>query len=339
MQGRPTDAELFSAIYEIVTAQGREAALFGDARQGASEFFDRSLVLGTFPVLYFEFPLLGEPYLDMLAIYEHVPANPRFAPGGGYGYQEVFDWYGGLDAARRAAIGIELDLSQGVTEQGGLYFQQRGELALLREFLATVGQGQRSDAYTRMQQRMPRGWKAAYVGLFPAREGTPMRLGGYLSEPMRRLCSEDPSFMASRFEEMGFLAYDRPMLERCASLMGLTPGIDFQFDLDPDGNLLDTFGLSLSFGRCKLSEVDECFSRGYGAQVMGMLQGWGLADRRWELIPKMTFARGITFERLDGSRGRLVMCVRLNYAKVKFVGSQMQAAKFYLAATVEELPA
>lgn len=339
MQGRPTDAELFSAIYGLLAARGREAALFGNARQGACEFFDRSLVPGAFPVLYFEFPLLGDPYLDMLAIYEQLPANPRFAPGGGYGYQEVFDWYGGLDAAHQTAIGIELDLSQGITEQGGLYFQQRGKLALLREFLATVGQEQRSNAYLRMQRRMPRGWKTAYVGLFPAREGTPMRLGGYLSEPMRRLCSEDPSFMASRFDEMGFLAYDRPMLERCSSLMGLVPGVDFQFDLDPDGNLLDTFGLSLSFGRCKLGEVDECFSSGYGAQVMGMLQGWGIADGRWELIPEMTFARGIVFERPDGSRGHLAMFVRLNYAKVKFVEGQMQAAKFYLAATVEELPA
>ena len=339
MQGKPTDAELFSALYGILAAQGREAALFGDARQGACEFFDRSLVLGAFPVLYFEFPLLGEPYLDMLAIYEQVPANPRFARGGGYGYQEAFDWYGNLDADQRAAIGIELDLSQGVTEQAGLYFQQRGELALLREFLATVGQEWRSDAYLRMRQRMPRGWNAAYVGLFPAREGTPTRLGGYLSKPVHRLCSEDPSFLAARFDDMGFSAYDRPMLEWCASLMSLVPGIDFQFDLDPDGNLLDTFGLSLSFGRCGLGEVRECFSHGYGARVMEMLQGWGLADERWELIPEMPFARGITFERPDGSKGKLAMFVRLNYAKVKFVEGQVQPAKFYLAATVEELPA
>lgn len=338
MRNRPTDAELFSAIYATLAADGREMALFGNARQAACRFFDRSLVRGAFPVVYFEFPLRDEPYLDMLAIYERIPAEPRFGPGDGYGYQPAFDWFGGLDAAQRAAIGIELDLSQGVTEQGGIYFQQRGRLTLLREFLATVGQEQRGEAYLRMQQRMPRGWKPAYVGLFPAREGTPMRLGGYLSEPMHERCSVDPTFLAARFDEMGFAAYDQRMLEWCSELMGLVPAIDFQFDIGVDGSLLDTFGLSLSFGRCSQREVSECFSRGYGAQVMGRLQRWGLADGRWEHIPRMLFARGIAYERPDGSEGRLALFVRLNYAKVKFVGGQAQAAKFYLAASVKELP-
>ena len=53
----------------------------------------------------------------------------------------------------------------------------------------------------------------------------------------------------------------------------------------------------------------------------------------------MSFARGVTFERSDGCKGLLAMYVPLNYAKVKFVKGQMQPAKFYLAATVEELPA
>ena len=334
MRGRPTSAELFDAIYAAMAAQGRGSELFGDAREAARLFAARSLISDMFPVWYFEFPLMGEPALDLLAIYERIPAGSRFAPGGGYGYQGAFDWFGKLDVAQRAAMGIELDLSQGVTDQAGIYFQQRGGLTLLRAFLDVVGQERRADGYLQMQRRMPRGWPPAYVGLFPTRVGSPMRLGGYLSEPSRRRCAEMPAFLASRFDAMGFAAYDGRMIEQCATLMGLSPAVDFQFDLAPDGTLTDVFGLSLSFGRCKPREVEACFACGYGAQVMETLQGWGLADERWRLIPQATFAKGLTYEGHDGHKGKLAVCVRLNYAKVKFAGGVPQVAKFYLAAMV-----
>ncbi len=337
MQSKPSDAELFDGIYAAVTAQGRGAALFGDAREAARLFFARSSVPGAFPVLYLEFPLLGEPYLDLLSIYEHIPVGASFFPGGGYGYQAAFDWFSSLDAARKAAIGIELDLSQGVTEQAGLYFQQRKGLTLLREFLQTIGQQHRADAYLQMQERMPRGWPPSYVGLFPARVGTPMRLGGYLSKPTHRFCSSDAAILAAQFDEIGFKAYDDRMLEQCSSLMGLVPFVDFQFDLGVDGSLTSTFGLSLSFSHCRPREVGACFSQGYGAQMMELLGGWGLVDERWRLIPKMTFARGITYEDEEGRIGRLAIYVHLNYAKVKFVDGVAQLAKFYLTASVREL--
>lgn len=337
MRGRLAGTELFDATYADVVAHGRGEELFGDVREAARLFFSRVWLPETLPVLYLEFPLRDDPYLDLLAIYEQVPVGARFSTGGGYGYQAAFDWFSGLDASQKAAMGIELDLSRGITEQGGIYFQQRKGLSLLDDFLATVDQGWRADAYRQMSDRMPRGWPPSYVGLFPSRLGTPMRMGGYLSKPMHRRCQGDPAFLGSRLSQMGFSAHDRTMLERCASLMGLVPAVDFQFDLAPDGSLTDTFGLSLSFGRCALREVGECFSSGYGAQVMGLLEGWGLADDRWRLIPSMTFAKGVCLRNRDGREERLAICVRLNYAKVKFVEGVAQAAKFYLAATVEEL--
>lgn len=337
MRKRPTDIELFDALYATLTAQGRGNALFGDARETARQFFAHSLITGAFPVLYFEFPLLGRPALDMLSIYRRVPSEARFASEGGYGYQAVLDWFARLDAGQEPAMGIELDLSQGITEQAGIYFQQRRGMTAFRGFLAEIGEERRTEAYLHLQERMPRGWQAAYAGLFPGREGTPMRLGGYLSEPTRLRCSSDPAFLASRFDLIGFEAYDAPMLERCATLMGLVPAIDVQFDIGLDGSLLDTFGLSLSFGRLRTGEVDACFTRGYAAKVMGLLQGWGLADERWRTIAAMPFAQGLAYENGDGHERRLALYARLNYAKVKFVNGVAQTAKFYLAATAKEL--
>ena len=175
------------------------------------------------------------------------------------------------------------------------------------------------------------------MGLFPARPDTPLRLGGYLSGPSRQRCAADPAFLGSRFDLMGFSAYDGDMLARCAQLMGLVPAVDFQFDLLPQGSLGSTFGLSLSFGGCRPSDVGACFAEGYGAQLMRLLEAWGLVDERWRLIADTVSARGVSYEREDGSTGRLATSVRLNFAKVKFVGAVPRTAKFYLVLSVQDL--
>lgn len=338
---KPSRTELFEALYDAVAAQGRGAALLGDSEADALAFFRRTLIGGDFPAVYLEFPLAGEPCLDLLSIYDRVPSGAAFASGAGFGYQQTFDWFAGTatDRELRTAIGIELDLSQGVADHAGIYLQQRGMTQLVRPFLQTVGAEGRADAYRGMAERMPRGWPAAYVGLFPARPGTPLRLGGYLSEPSRKRCAADPAFLGSRFDLMGFEAYDAGMLDCCSRLMGLAPAVDFQFDLMPDGSLSHTFGLSLSFGGCRPGDVAACFSQGHGAAVMGLLEQWGLADARWRLIPDTVFARSIDCQRADGSAVRLAASVLLNFAKVKFVDGSAQTAKFYLVMMVRELGA
>ena len=127
------------------------------------------------------------------------------------------------------------------------------------------------------------------------------------------------------------------MLSRCGTLLSLAPSVDFQFDIMPDGSLGDTFGLSLSFNEAKPRETRECMSSGYGAQLMHVLQGWGLADGRWKKIAGAAYARSVGFEREDGTEGRFALCVRLNYAKVKFTSCEPRPAKFYLTCISGEL--
>lgn len=331
-----TRGELFDALYATASADGRGAALFGGGGAEARAFFDRVLWGDGFPDMYLEFPLKGEPALDLLAIYERLTEGSSFASGSGYGYQELFAWFSHVDAPE-ASIGLELDLSQGMADQAGAYLQHRGDLGLARDFLGHVGAAERAAAYEAQARRMPHGWDAAYVGLFPARAGSPVRLGGYLSEPSRRRCSQDPAFLGSRFDLIGFEAYDQSMLERCALLMGMVPAVDFQFDLTAEGSLGPTFGLSLSFSRLAMREVEACFRDGYAAQVMGTLEGWGLADGRWRLIAGAPLARLVEYEDERGQERRTLVCVRLNYAKVKFVDAVPRTAKFYLVLAAKDL--
>ena len=63
----------------------------------------------------------------------------------------------------------------------------------------------------------------------------------------------------------------------------------------------------------------------------------GLADDRWKLLAGAPFALYLPFRREDGSEGRFTLCLRYNFAKVKFRNGEAQPAKFYLIGNAGEL--
>ena len=337
---KPTQMEAFDAMYAIAAADGRGEALFGDSIDLAREAYEKTLIGDGYPGAYLEFPLLGEPCLDLLSVHARIEPGSRFAPGAGFGYQPMCDWFARVcDKGEEISCGIELDLSVGETERAGAYLQQRRHTELIGPFLASVGEHERTQGYLDVLERMPQGWPPAYVGLFPGREGTPLRIGGYLGAEERRHCADDPMHLAAAFDAIGFSAYDRAMLERCAEFMQLAPSVDFQFDIMPDGSLGDTFGLSLSFNEARPRQAKECMGSGYGAKLMEALEGWGLADSRWRLIADAAFARHVPFAREDGSEGRFGIAIRFNYAKIKFSACNPRPAKFYLVLASSEVDA
>ena len=337
---KPSQMEAFDALYAIAAGDGRGDALFGNSIELARPAYERTLIGSGYPQAYLEFPLLGEPCFDLLSVHGSVEPGSRFAPGAGFGYQGMLDWFSGVrESTESISCGIELDTSTGETERAGVYLQQRKRHNLVAPFLESVGESGRTQSYLDALARMPEGWPPSYVGLFPGRPGTPMRIGGYMDSDELARCGGDPAHLGEQFRQIGFEAFDAPMLARCAEFMQLAPSVDFQFDIMPDGSLGDTFGLSLSFNETKPRQARECMETGYGARLMEALQSWGLADERWKLIAGAAFARHVGYERDDGTEGRFALCVKFNYAKVKFRGGQAQPAKFYLTCIAGDLEA
>ena len=335
---KPTQMQAFDALYAIAADDGREEALFGSSIELACPAFEKTIIGEGYPSPYLEFPLLGEPCFDLLSVHAHVEPGARFADGAGFGYQPMYDWFESIcNKEGTVSCGIELDLSTGETERAGVYFQQRKHTELIGPFLESIGEQARLASYTDVLERMPEGWPPAYIGLFPGRAGTPLRIGGYMGANELARCAETPAHLGECFRHIGFEAFDDEMLERCSEFMRLVPAVDFQFDIMPDGTLGDTFGLSLSFNETKPRQASECMESGYGADVMRLLESWELADERWKLIADAAFARHIPFEREDGSEGRFALCVLFNYAKIKFTGGAPRPAKFYLLMNAKEL--
>ena len=338
--GKPSQMTVFDALYSIAAGDGRGEALFGNSYDLARNAYERTLIGDGYPAAYIEFPLLGSPGFDLLSVHGSVQPGSRFAPGAGFGYQAMLDWFSDVrDANVNASCGIELDTSAGETERAGVYLQYRKHRNLIAPFLDSIGEGARTESFLSVANRMPEGWPPAYVGLFPGRAGTPMRIGGYLGYATQKACAEDPALLAAQFDQIGFSAYDNEMLSQCGVFLSLAPSIDFQFDIMPDGTLSDVFGLSLSFNEAKPREARVCMESGYGARICRTLQEWGLADERWKLIAGAAFARHVPFAREDGSQGRFALCCLFNYAKVKFAGAVAQPAKFYLRMSAGEVEA
>ena len=340
LAGKPSQMTVFDALYSMVAGDGRGEALLGNSFDIARDAYERTLIGDAYPAAYLEFPLLGPPGFDLLTVHSTMRPGSRFAPGAGFGYQAMFDWFSDVcETGVNVSCGIELDTSVGETERAGVYLQYRKHPDLIAPFLDSIGEEARTESFLTVANRMPEGWPPAYVGLFPGRAGTPLRIGGYLGQTVQKACVEDPAFLAAQFDRIGFSAYDGEMLSQCSTFLSLAPSVDFQFDIMSDGTLSDVFGLSLSFNETMPRQARACMESGYGAQICRTLQEWGLADGRWRLIAGAAFGRHVPFDREDGSQGRFALCCMLNYAKVKFAGAVAQPAKFYLRLSAGEVEA
>ena len=231
------------------------------------------------------------------------------------------------------SFGFELDTKEAELPQAAVHFQPRGHAELVRPFCEAVGEPERADLYLDLAARMPKAWRLSFFGLFRGRPGSPLRVCGYLGAHEKHCCAQDCSRLARVFDEAGFTAYDDALLSQAAELMAHAPGgLDFQFDVYPDGHLGTTFALDVQFEIQQPQAVRRAFSQGSVAEVMGMLAEWGAANERWRLAADAAFARAIPVVREDGSLGRYALSLMPQWGKVRWSDGMLQPSKLYLLA-------
>jgi hypothetical protein len=184
-----------------------------------------------------------------------------------------------------------------------------------------------------MAKRMPEGWPLSFFGMFRGRPGSPLRVCGYLSDNEKKACAKDPGRMKEVFDTVSFSAYNETMLAEISELMSVTPGsVDFQFDVYDDGSLGTVFAIDAQFAIEQPEAVFSSFTDGGGAQVMNLLERWGVADKRWWAGVQTAFARAIPAERDDGSIGRYAFTLMPNWVKARWKDTALQPSKLYLLA-------
>ncbi len=246
----------------------------------------------------------------------------------------LMDWYSGADGGPVAAsFGFELDTSREQVPMAAIHFQPREHDELVRPFFDAVGESGRADAYFDLVCRLPAGWRPQFFGLFRGRPGSPLRVCGYLSDEEQELCAHDSARLAEVLAHAGFSATNEKMLAQTRELLAAAVGdVDYQLDLYPDGTLGDTFALDVEFKMETPQAVRDSFREGPAARVMRLLEGWGVADERWRLIPQASFARSLPVERENGEQALYTLTLMPGWAKLRWRRGELQPSKFYFYA-------
>ena len=324
-----------SDAYQVLLLQaadeGRGPLLFGDCVERARNAVLPFLVGESFPDVYLEHPLAGDPFLDATILLGQIERGTRIASPAAGDHAAMLDWFAETHRQHNeVSCGFELDIKEDVLPTAAIHFQPRTHIELVRPFCEIVGEPERADLYLDLASRMPEGWPLSFFGMFRGRPGSPLRVCGYLANDEKEACMQDPGRLASAFEQIGFHAYDDAMLEQVSALMTAAPGtVDFQFDIYPDGELGSVFAIDAQFGIAQPEAVRASFESGPGAGVMELLEGWGAADGRWKTAIESAFARALPIELDDGEAGRFAFTLMPQWVKARWKDGVLQPSKLY----------
>ena len=312
-----------SMIFLQAADNGRKEILFGDSFDRAHEA-SLPLVKGMpAPSLYLEFPLLGEPFLDVTVLYGDIPE------GAVIDSPYVPDTAGMLDWCRKTRehqkefnIGFEIDTKNPDKAMSSIHLQFQTHDDLVMPFCEAIGEEQYGRLCMDVQKRMPEDWSLAAFGLFRGRPGIPFRVAGYMSDSEKIKCAGSADHLAGVLGKIGFTAHDDKMLSEVMELLKIAPrSVDYQFDVYPDGSIGDSLMIDIAIGGENGSQSRQSFENGRNAEIMHFLEGWNIVDDRWKLCGEMAFAKFLP-------TGQAVVLLP-QWVKVRWKNRKLQPAKMY----------
>ncbi|MDO4889805.1 MAG: hypothetical protein Q3963_00465 [Coriobacteriaceae bacterium] len=327
----PSNATALEVMFLQAADDGRGEVLFGQSLERARAACRPFMVGDEFPDVYFEFPLAGDPFLDITLLYSELAPGMRIDSPAAAGAEPMLDWCAGVRSDYDdVCCGFELDTKNEQLPAAAVHFQPRRHTELVAPFCEAIGEPERAHLYLDLNARMPEGWKLSFFGLFRGRPNAPLRVCGYLGDAQQKACAEDPRCIAVVFDQIGFTAYNDAMIAQIAELLARAPGTtDFQFDVFPDGRLGNVFAIDVQFGIQQPEAVREAFDTGSSGCLLRLLERWGIADSRWKLAGDAAFARAIPVQLEDGSPARFAFTLMPQWTKVRWIDGVLQPAKHY----------
>ena len=319
----------FRTAVALVARRGGAGFLGGDAGL-AADVFRRSLIGDGWPGFWLEVPLLGEPGFDLHVYYDRGKVRPgeRFGKGCGFGMQALFDWYFSNETGG-VGVGFAHDLRGGQVATGAYVNFNGRPLDDTRGFFAALGAEDVHEGAAALLDRLPGGWHPWYLGLFPARPNSGVRVGAFVPRERQAAYARDPQVLARDLDQAGFRAMDGAMLERLQAMAALPYRLELQLDAVGCGTG-DTLGADLTLKRTSAPRVCEAFSEGgAAARACALLEEWGVADRRWKRIADAAFAKAVPLPHGEDIEIARMSCLP-SFIKAKWADARPQSAKVYL---------
>lgn len=283
----------FQLIYALAARNGRDKTLFGSLGPAAFEAFVRSLASNALPELWFELPLLGEPWFDLHALVARSELDPsmEFLPQQTGGYPEVFEWFAAQEHGARQ-LALSWDTSTGNSSTPAIQLLRDGDdPSITCEFLRVAGKSDEASSYLEFHKRIPQSWYACYAGVFPQRPEHHLRVECIPSRLRQRAYARDASLLEADLRQVGILELGDTIVERCHLLASSPFQFEFQFDVQPDGSAGSTLGASVRFGPPIAGEPQVSFdAEGDAGVLMQRVEEWGLCDERWRDLGDTSFS-------------------------------------------------
>lgn len=330
----PSYYDSFRVLLLQLADNNRTETLIGANALNACKACEPFLIGQEFPNVYLEFPLLEDPFLDVTLLYKKIEPHTYIDSAAAQGTEPIIDWYSTLQPDKdNITFGVELDTSNPALPRAGVHFQPRTRQDLVEPFCKAAGEPERAKLYLDFDARLPQNWSLSYFGMFRGRPESPLRVCGYLADSVKQEAARDTRYMADVFDAVGFSAYNDAMLAGLSQLMAVAPsGLDFQFDIFPDGHLSDVFALDAQFAIEQPEQVQASFTQGAALKLMELFETWGIADSRWRYAVDATFARALPIEREDGTLGKIAFTLFPQWTKARWKAGVLQPAKLYCCA-------
>lgn len=324
---------LYDIVYALAARDGRDKALFGTCAPTAHEAFTHSMAGNAFPELWFELPLLGDPWFDLHCLTARKDLDPSmtFDASTTGGYPEVFAWFANQGPSVRQ-LALSYDVSKGVVDHPAVQLLIADtNYAVTDGFLQVAGRPDAVEAYQTFVKRLPKGWYPCYTGVFPGRLGERIRVECIPNSAQQRAYASDPDLFERDLRQTGYTGPVDTLVPRCQAMADTPFQFELQFDVTLDGAAGGTISASLRFDCPPGSEEWRAFEPdGAAGELMRKVEGWGLADDRWRLLADTAFAKRASFM----GESVLGYCFPA-FVKLKWHDGEPLDAKTYLMAGVE----
>ncbi|MBR1828919.1 MAG: hypothetical protein IJ781_05335, partial [Atopobiaceae bacterium] len=210
---------IYNIIYSLAARDGRVEALFGPTAPLALDAFVHSVPCGTFPELWFELPLLGDPWFDLhvLTSRDSLVPDMSFTAETTGGYPETFAWFARQNDVRQLALSWDVG-SRGADTPACQLLMRKGNLAESSAFFEAVNRPEAVEPYRAFVRSLPKGWFACYAGTFPNRSDAPVRVECIPTPEQQQMYAQDAGALERDLRQVGLTTLVDTLLPRCQLL-------------------------------------------------------------------------------------------------------------------------
>lgn len=326
--------DAFDVLYRLAADDGREERLFGSCAPLAREVFAHCLIGDEMPIIWYELPLAGEPRFDLHVALSRtaLAGDVAFAPGSGYGYDELFRWYSQSEQGG-GGLAFAFDISEGRTTDPAVHVNvNNAPLNDIDHFFELAGGADAPALYRDFTAQIPDDWHVWYAGTHPGRPGSHLRVDCFVGDAATDAYANDLSVFERDLRSVGFSAPLDALAMLATPILAQRGHLELQFDVLRDGSVGPTLGLSAGFPMARASVLKPMFVDGEGAAILTAMEELGLADDRWRLIADAIYTKII-----PAQDGAFAFYNIPTFIKLRMRDGAALDAKVYMQAGAQEL--